>query len=93
MLTGLHVYGVSTYMELDPATRANLELEAGGRTARRDHSLLGVLDHTRTPMGARRLRRHVARPSLEREVVERRLDLVEAFVEDADRRAELAGRP
>ena len=76
-------------MELDPATRANLELESGGRASRRDHSLLGVLDHTRTPMGARRLRRHVARPSLERDVIERRLDLVEALVDDADRRAEL----
>ena len=89
VLTGLHVYGVSTYMELDPATRANLELESGGRAARRDHSLLGVLDRTRTPMGARQLRRHVARPSLERDVIERRLDLVEALVEDADRRADL----
>ncbi|MCY4115105.1 MAG: DNA mismatch repair protein MutS [Chloroflexi bacterium] len=89
VLTGLHVYGVSTYMELDPATRANLELESGGRASRRDHSLLGVLDRTRTPMGARRLRRHVARPSLERDVIERRLDLVEALVADADRRAEL----
>ena len=89
VLTGLHVYSVAAYMELDPATRENLELESGGRAARRDHSLLGVLDHTRTPMGARRLRRHVARPSLERGVIERRLDLVEALVEDADRRAEL----
>ncbi len=89
VLTGLHVYSVSTYMELDPATRANLELESGGRASRRDHSLLGVLDHTRTPMGARRLRRHIARPSLERDVIERRLDLVEALVDDADRRAEL----
>ena len=89
VLAGLHVYRVSTYMELDPATRANLELESGGRASRRDHSVLGVLDHTRTPMGARRLRRHVARPSLERDVIEQRLDLVEALVEDADRRAEL----
>ncbi len=89
VLTGLHVYGVGTYMELDPATRSNLELESGGRAARRDHSVLGVLDRTRTPMGARRLRRHVARPSLEREVIERRLDLVEALVDDTDRRAEL----
>ncbi len=89
VLTGLHVYGVATYMELDPATRANLELESGGRASRRDHSVLGVLDRTRTPMGARRLRRHVARPSLERDLIEQRLDLVEALVDDADRRAEL----
>ncbi|MDE2990191.1 MAG: DNA mismatch repair protein MutS [Chloroflexota bacterium] len=89
VLAGLHVYRVSTYMELDPATRANLELESGGRASRRDHSVLGVLDHTRTPMGARRLRRHLARPSLERDVIERRLDLVEALVDASDRRAEL----
>ena len=89
VLAGLHVYSVSTYMELDPATRSNLELESGGRASRRDHSVLGVLDHTRTPMGARRLRRHVARPSLERDAIERRLDLVEALVDAADLRAEL----
>jgi len=89
VLAGLHVYSVSTYMELDPATRSNLELESGGRASRRDHSVLGVLDHTRTPMGARRLRRHVARPSLERDVSGRRLDLVEVLVDAADLRAEL----
>jgi len=62
VLAGLHVYSVSTYMELDPATRSNLEPESGGRASRRDHSVLGVLDHTRTPMGARRLRRHAGHP-------------------------------
>ena len=89
VLTNLHVYSVSAHMELDPATRANLELETGGRASRRDHSLLGVLDHTRTPMGARRLRRHVSRPSLDRAVIEQRLDLVEALVSAAELRAEL----
>ena len=89
VLTGLHAYSVAAHMELDPATRMNLELETGGRASRRDHSLLGVLDQTRTPMGARRLRRHVARPSLERDVIEQRLDLVEALATDADCRAEL----
>ena len=89
VLTNLHPYSVTSHMELDPSTRANLELEAGSREGGAGPSLLRVLDHTRTPMGARLLRRRISRPSLDRSVIEQRLDLVEALVTQAELRSEL----
>ncbi len=74
------------YMALDPQTRRNLELFEAGRLDSRDHSLLAALDDTRTAMGARLLRRWLGRPLLDLERLERRLDAVELFFDDAFRR-------
>ncbi len=48
------------YLQLDGITRRNLELDAPLRGA--DHSLIRLLDRTRTPMGARMLRRWLGQP-------------------------------
>ena len=82
VLTGVHVYGTSDFMELDAFTRRNLELETAGRDARREGSLLAVLDRTHTPMGARRLREQISRPLLDRDRLETRLDRVQALLDD-----------
>ncbi|MDE3073373.1 MAG: DNA mismatch repair protein MutS [Pseudomonadota bacterium] len=60
-LTGLAVESTGETIALDAATRRNLELDThpSGRT---EHTLLGVLDETVTPMGARLLRRWLTRP-------------------------------
>ena len=60
-LTRLTVYRNSQFMVLDAATQANLELVAG-RGGGRDTSLLGALDRTVTPMGARKLRDWILHP-------------------------------
>ena len=80
------VYQTDAYMTLDPQTRRNLELFEAGRWDSRDWSLLAALDDTRTAMGARLLRRWLGRPLLDLERLERRLDAVQFFVEDAFRR-------
>ena len=77
-------------MPLDDMTRRNLELveslrgepEApnGRAAAERAGTLYGVLDRTRTAMGARLLRQWLLAPLVERAAIERRLDAVEAFV-------------
>ena len=74
------------FMSLDAATRRNLELFAGGRQAKREHSLLGVLDKTKTAMGARLLARRLGQPLLDRSAIEGRLDLVQHLFESATRR-------
>jgi len=74
------------YMALDAASRRNLELFAGGRQGSREHSLLGVLDQTKTAMGARLLSRRVGQPLVELAPVEARLDLVDHFHASAVRR-------
>ncbi len=86
VLTGVRVYGTSDYMELDAFTRRNLELETAGRDARRDGSLLAVLDRTHTPMGARRLREQISRPLIDRTRLEARLDRLQALQDDPDLR-------
>ncbi len=76
-------------MPLDEMTRRNLELveslRGGDEPARGDASgtLLGVVDRTLTPMGARLLRRWLLAPLLERSAIEERLDSVERLLDDS----------
>jgi DNA mismatch repair protein MutS len=73
---GLQVRRGDDYLVLDEATCHNLDLLPGrGRTA--EATLLGVLDVTRTPMGARLLRAWLARPLRRVAEIRRRLDAVE----------------
>jgi len=57
----LTVYNVSDFMVLDAVTQRNLELLESPR-ADRKHSLIGCLDRTLTPMGARLLREWLTHP-------------------------------
>ncbi len=73
-------------MFLDPQTQRNLELLEGSSGATRG-SLIGVLDQTRTPMGARLLRRWISQPLCDLARLNARHDAVEHFVNDAILRA------
>ena len=84
------VYSAASYMTLDPQTRRNLELFTAGRWDSRDLSLLSALDDTKTPMGARLLRRWLGQPLLDLERLQRRLDAVRFFHDDAFRRSDAA---
>ncbi|MSQ25940.1 MAG: DNA mismatch repair protein MutS [Dehalococcoidia bacterium] len=79
-ITLLSTYSVDRYMALDPQTRRNLELTQGGRWGGPEHSLLAVLDETRTAMGGRLLRRWLSQPLLDIAALEQRLDAVAWFV-------------
>ena len=67
-------------MEIDPATRRNLEL-VKSLDGKRDGSLLATIDRTLTGPGARLLAERLAAPLTNRAEIERRLDLVQLFVE------------
>ena len=84
------LYNTASHMTLDPQTRRNLELFVAGRWDSSDTSLLKALDGTRTPMGARLLRRWLGQPLLDLERLERRLDAVQFFHDDAFRRDDAA---
>ena len=73
---------------LDSGTLRHLQLVPGGEVAK-EASLLGVLDVTKTPMGARTLRNWICRPLARAADVNARLDLVQAFVDDRGRLAAL----
>jgi DNA mismatch repair protein MutS len=85
-LTALKTYSTQSFMALDPATRRNLELTQTIRSGAVKGSLLGVLDETRTAMGARLLREWLAQPLLDLNALNARLDHVEAFYRDTARR-------
>ncbi len=72
------------YVRLDRFTIRNLELLAplgeGGK------SLLDVIDHTVSPMGARMLRRWVTFPLKDPAAINKRLDAVEQFLRDTEAR-------
>ncbi|HLF03068.1 MAG TPA: DNA mismatch repair protein MutS [Anaerolineales bacterium] len=89
LLVGLSTYSTADFMVLDTATRRNLELTETLRGAGVRGSLLGVLDKTVSPMGARLLRTWVNQPLLNPTEINTRLDLVEALFRDGVRRAEI----
>jgi DNA mismatch repair protein MutS len=71
------------YLELDSATRHSLELTHTIRTGARQGALIGVLDQTVTPMGARRIAQWLAAPLVDREQIESRLGAVEELMTEA----------
>jgi len=71
---------------LDGGTIRHLQLLPGGEISK-EASLLGVLDVTKTPMGARTLREWIARPLARAADIHARLDRVQGYIED---RAELS---
>ncbi len=86
-LASLVTYSTASFMTLDPATRRNLELTEGLRSRSVKGSLLGVLDSTVTPMGARLLRRWVQQPLLDVDRILARQRAVAAFVGQPTRSA------
>jgi DNA mismatch repair protein MutS len=82
-------YETREFLVLDETTRRNLELVETVR-GERAGSLLAVLDRTRTPMGARALRRWLLYPLLDLARIGERLDGVEELVEDPSLRDDLA---
>ena len=89
-LASPRVWDNGSHMALDPQTRRNLELFQAGRQDSQDYSLLAALDGARTAMGARLLRRWLGMPLLDLERLERRLDAVQFFFDDAFRRDDAA---
>ncbi|HKN59084.1 MAG TPA: DNA mismatch repair protein MutS, partial [Gemmatimonadaceae bacterium] len=66
-------------MPLDEMTRRNLELVESMRGGETSGTLLGVLDRTLTPMGARLLRQWLLAPLVNRAQIEARLAAVDAL--------------
>ncbi|MFQ6017735.1 MAG: DNA mismatch repair protein MutS, partial [Kiloniellaceae bacterium] len=90
-LAPLRRLGAGAVMEIDAATRRNLELTAaldGGRQG----SLLGTIDRTVTGAGARLLAARLAAPLTDPAAIAARLDMVGFLIEAEPLRAELRAR-
>lgn len=79
-ITSLRRLGNERFVTLDRFTIRNLELV--NPLTPEGMSLLQVLDHTQTPMGARKLRSWVLFPITDIAEINRRLDVVEYFFRD-----------
>ena len=78
-LRTLTVYGNRSFVTLDETAQRSLELVRNLEDGSRERTLLAVLDHTRTGMGARLLRSAVLQPLRDTAALEARLDTVEAL--------------
>lgn len=81
-------YATGDYMLLDIATRRNLELIETMRSKERKGSLMWVLDHTKTAMGARTLRRLIEQPLLNVDDIVMRHEAVQCLYDEQLLRAE-----
>ncbi len=81
-LTDISLLGNRQYMELDSFTWRNLELTETMRSKEKKGSLLGLLDKTETPMGARLLRRFLEKPLTNVEDINKRLESVRTFTQN-----------
>lgn len=79
----LSVYSVNEYMELDYATRRNLEITETMRDKSKRGSLFWVIDRTRTAMGRRKLRQWLEKPLLNYIDINKRLMSVEELAGNA----------
>uniref|UniRef100_A0A3Q3E6L5 MutS homolog 4 n=1 Tax=Labrus bergylta TaxID=56723 RepID=A0A3Q3E6L5_9LABR len=67
---------------IDSASASNLELVVNNRDHRSEHSLLGVLNHTKTSGGARRLRSNILEPLVDVDTINIRLDTIQELLQD-----------
>ncbi|KAM4724327.1 mutS protein homolog 4 [Anableps anableps] len=69
---------------IDSASAANLELVVNNRDHKSDYTLLGVLNYTKTPGGARRLRSNILEPLLDVDTINTRLDAIQELLQNEE---------
>ena len=83
-------YDTVAYMKTDEWTARNLELRVSSEGSKK-HSLLGVMDECRCPMGARLLRRWMSYPLLDAGEIKKRQAAVAELLENPSTRETLMG--
>ncbi|WP_250673972.1 DNA mismatch repair protein MutS [Paraclostridium ghonii] len=81
-INNINIYNSQEYMVLDMFTRSNLELTSTIRGNAKKGSLLHVLDKTSTAMGGRMLRKYVEEPLVNKQRIEKRLNVIEELKDD-----------
>ncbi|CAG5866395.1 unnamed protein product [Menidia menidia] len=69
---------------IDSASAVNLELVVNNRDHRSEHTLLGVLNYTKTPGGTRRLRSNILEPLVDVDTINMRLDSIQELLQDEE---------
>lgn len=81
-LRSIQAYQTDAYVLIDSSSQANLDLVTS-RSGGVKTSLLGAIDRTATPMGARKLRNWVLHPIRNLDTLVARQDLVEAYIRES----------
>lgn len=89
-LREISIYTSGQFVEIDAASRRNLELTETMREKQKRGSLYGVLDKTKTAMGSRTIRNWIIRPLVNAVLITNRLDAVEEMVNNLALREDLA---
>ncbi|KAK0946930.1 MSH2 protein [Friedmanniomyces endolithicus] len=85
----LYQHDLSQYMKLDSSALKALNLMPGPKDGSKTMNLYGLLNHCKTPVGSRLLAQWLKQPLMSLEEIERRQQLVEAFVNDTELRQTL----
>ncbi len=70
------------YLKMDVHTKRNLELTETLRTKERTHSLIWLLDKTKTAMGSRLLNKYISNPLIDKEEINKRYDYVDTLINE-----------
>ena len=70
------------YLKMDIHTKRNLELTETLRLKQRNHSLIWLLDKTKTAMGSRLLKNFIENALIDKNEIERRYDCIEKLLEE-----------
>ncbi|KAK0265335.1 MSH2 protein [Friedmanniomyces endolithicus] len=85
----LYQHDLSQYMKLDSSALKALNLMPGPKDGSKTMNLYGLLNHCKTPVGSRLLAQWLKQPLMSLKEIERRQQLVEAFVNDTELRQTL----
>jgi DNA mismatch repair protein MutS len=77
----LSTFNINNYMMLDQATAKSLEL-ASASDGTRKNTLFDLLDLSKTPLGARRIKEWILKPLINLSEIQERLDIVSEFKND-----------
>ena len=70
------------YLKMDIHTKRNLELTETLRLKQRNYSLIWLLDKTKTAMGSRMLKNFIENPLINKNEINKRLDMVEILLKE-----------
>lgn len=85
-------YSTSQYMSLDRITQKNLELTSSFQDITRKNTLLDILDHTCTPMGARLIKQWIKQPLLSVNLIQNRQAAIQDFLDHSTHHDEVKNK-
>ena len=83
-------YEIKDYLQMTYTTKSSLDLLENARSGKKHGSLYWLLDETKTAMGTRLLRAWIDRPLVNRELINKRQDIIQAFLDQFFERSDLS---